>query len=157
MMVVVMLVNVGAVCIRDVVIAQGRDPLLEVAKLMRHHHVGDVIIVERGAEANRPIGIITDRDIVLMGVVDAFDQLGQLVASDLITRPLVTVHERDTIDGALEIMQMAAVRRLVVVDDDAALVGILTVDDLIDVFAERLHRVSVLFDRGRRMEEDQRP
>jgi CBS domain-containing protein len=151
-----MFVTVGAICIRDVVIAQREEPLLDVAKLMRRHHVGNVVIVERRPESNQPIGIITDRDIVLMGVVDAFDQLGQLVASDLLTRPLVTVHERDTVDGALEIMQMAGIRRVVVVDDDHALVGILSVDDLIDLFAERLHRVSVLFDRGRRIEEDQR-
>lgn len=149
--------NVGAVCIRDVVVAHGSDPVHEIARLMRHHHVGNVVIVERDAEANRPVGIITDRDIVLMGVDAGFEQIGQLLASDLVTRPLVTVSDQDTIDGALEIMQMGGIRRLVVIDDDRALVGILTVDDLIDLFAERLHRVSVLFDRGRQIEQDQRP
>jgi CBS domain-containing protein len=151
-----MLVNVGAVCVRDVVVARRDEPLLEVANLMRRHHVGDVVIVEHGAEGRRPMGIITDRDIVLMGVVEAFDRLGQLVAGDLVTRPLLTVREHDTVDGALEVMQAGGVRRVVVVDEDDVLVGILTVDDLIDLFAERLHRLSVLFDRGLRTEQEQR-
>lgn len=151
-----MIVNAGAICIREVVIAQGSTPLLDVAKLMRYHHVGDVVIVEHRDDVNYPIGIITDRDIVLMGVVDAFDRLGELVASDLLTRQIVTVREADTVDDALDIMHAGGVRRLPVVDEAGMLVGILTVDDLIDQFAERLHRLSMLFERGRVVEQSQR-
>lgn len=152
-----MRMNVGSVCIRETVIALGTEPVLDVARLMRSHHVGDVVIVEERNGVNYPTGILTDRDIVLEGVVEAPDRLSQLVADDLIIRPLVTVHEDDSIDHALEIMTGQGVRRLPVVDDSSALVGILAVDDLIEFFAGRLAALAKLVQREQRMERDYRP
>ena len=57
--------NVGEICNRDVIITTDTTPLLEVAQLMRRHHVGSVVVVNPDGPKNIPIGIITDRDIVL--------------------------------------------------------------------------------------------
>jgi CBS domain-containing protein len=149
--------DVGGVCTREVVVVRGTDTVHEVASLMRAHHVGDVVIVERRDGLSYPTGILTDRDIVLAGVVQALDRLAQLVAADLVTRPLVTVRERDAIDDALEIMRTHGVRRVPVVDDAGALVGILAVDDLLELFAGHLASLVTLIGRQQRMERDRRP
>ncbi|MFO7563994.1 MAG: CBS domain-containing protein, partial [Enhygromyxa sp.] len=57
--------NVGTVCIREVVVAEGTESVLELARLMRHYHVGDVVIVNRRGDKRYPTGIVTDRDIVV--------------------------------------------------------------------------------------------
>lgn len=150
-------VNVGGVCIRDVVVAGRTDSVLDVASLMRKHHVGAVVLVEERAGRNHPVGLLTDRDIVIEGLVGAFDRLPRLTAGDLVTRPLVTVREADAIDNALDVMRTAGVRRLPVVDDVGALVGILAVDDLIDVFATRLGTLANVVANEHRNEQAERP
>lgn len=149
--------NVGAVCTREVVIARGDETVLEVASLMRTHHVGDVVLVESVDGVNLPTGILTDRDIVLEGVVQALDRLPQLIAADLVTRPLVTVLEHDTIDDALELMRTQGVRRVPVVDEVGALIGLLALDDLLELFAGQLAAIAALIVRQQRMEREQRP
>ena len=57
--------TVGKFCNRDVIIAEKERTVIEVAKLMRHHHVGDVVIVSSNGNGTKPIGILTDRDIVI--------------------------------------------------------------------------------------------
>jgi CBS domain-containing protein len=152
-----MITNVGSVCVREVVITNGTDSVLDVANLMREHHVGDVVVVEKRAGVNYPTGIITDRDIVVGGVAAAFDRLPQLVADDLVMRPLITVREEATIEDALEIMRKNGVRRIPVVDATEALVGILAVDDLLDQLARDLTSISALISREQRNERDARP
>jgi CBS domain-containing protein len=152
-----MRIDVGDLCIREVVVAAPDASLLDVAGLMRTHHVGDVIIIEHRGGRAYPIGIVTDRDVVILGVVEAADRLGDLIANDLITRPLVTVREHESIDAALDLMQAKGVRRVPVVDDEGALVGILSTDDMIGVLGERLGRITGLFARGRQIEQRERP
>jgi CBS domain-containing protein len=152
-----MRVDVGDLCIREVVVAAPDASLLDVAGLMRTHHVGDVIIIEHRDGRAYPIGIVTDRDIVILGVVEAPDRLHDLIAKDLLTRPLVTVREHESIDAALEIMQDKGVRRIPVIDDEGVLVGILSIDDMIEVLGERLRRITGLFARGRQLEQRERP
>ncbi|WP_266221745.1 CBS domain-containing protein [Paraliomyxa miuraensis] len=148
--------NVGAVCTREVVIAAGDDTVLEIAGLMRTHHVGDVVIVERSSGASLPTGILTDRDLVLEAMAQASDRLPDLVAADLVTRPLVTVRECDTIDDALEVMRVQGVRRVPVVDEAGLLVGLLALDDLLELFASQLASVAALVIRQQRMERERR-
>lgn len=150
-------VNVGAVCTREVVVARGEDTVLEVAQLMRTHHVGAVVIVQSLDGTNLPTGILTDRDIVLEGVVQALDRFEELIAADLVTRELVTVREQDTIDDALDRMRSQGVRRVPVVDEVGVLVGILALDDLLELYGSQLASITALILREQRMERVQRP
>ena len=153
-----MSMNVGAVCTRHVIVARGTDTVLDVARLMRTHHVGDVVIVENREGVNYPTGILTDRDIVLVGVLEALERLPHLLTDDVITRPLVTVAESDSVDHAIEIMRAQGIRRLPVVDGySEALVGVLALDDLIEFFAGRLAGLATVVTREQRMERDARP
>jgi CBS domain-containing protein len=150
-------VNVGAVCTREVVTARGGDTVLEIAKLMRTHHVGAIVIVQTSDEASVPTGILTDRDIVVEGVVQAHDRLAELVADDLVTRELVTVREHDTVDDALVRMRAHGVRRVPVIDDNGRLVGILALDDLLELFGDQLASITALILREQQTERAERP
>lgn len=149
--------TVGAVCIREVVVAEATDSVLELARLMRQHHVGDIVITQRRGDKRYPIGLVTDRDIVIEALVDSLEGIHDLMANDLLNRPVVIAREQDTLDDAIEIMRRNGVRRVPVVDDEGALIGILAVDDVIEVLADRLSELVVLFSRGRRLEADLRP
>jgi CBS domain-containing protein len=149
--------TVGAVCIREVVVAEGTESVLELARLMRHYHVGDVVIVNRRGEKRYPTGMVTDRDIVVDALVTSLEAIGEMMASDLVNRPIVSVREDLSIDDALEVMRKNGVRRVPVVDDEGALVGIVAVDDLIEAFADRLSELAILFSREQRIERGARP
>lgn len=149
--------NVGAVCVREVVVAEGNESVLELARLMRQHHVGDIVIVNRRDDKSYPSGIVTDRDIVVDGLVTSLENIGQMTASDLVKRTLVSVREDQNVDDALEVMRDNGIRRAPVVDDQGALVGILAVDDIVELFADRLCQLSRLFTREQRIERDDRP
>ena len=56
---------------------------------MRHYHFGDVVIVTRRGDKRYPTGMVTDRDIVVDALVTSLDTIGELMASDLVNRPIV--------------------------------------------------------------------
>lgn len=129
--------TVGEFCNREVVIASREDTIVNIAKLMRKHHVGDVVIVERGKEPPLPIGIITDRDIVVELVASEVP-LGSVTAGDVMSYELMTAREEDGIWECLQRMRTRGVRRVPVVNREGGLEGILTVDDLLELFSEEL-------------------
>ncbi len=126
---------ISEVCNREVVIVQPGETVLEAARLMRQHHVGDVVVVEDHGGRRVPVGIVTDRDIVLEVVAPQLDPAA-LRVSDIVTTALVTIKKDAGLFDAIEYMHAKGVRRLPVVDDDGGLVGILTLDDLLDLLAE---------------------
>ena len=130
--------SVGEFCNRQVVITSPESDIVSVAKLMRKHHVGDVVIVQgKEGEDNMPLGIITDRDLVieLMAKEVPFDSV---TVGDAMSYELVTCRESDGIWEALQRMESRGIRRMVVVNDEGSLVGILTVDDLLELLAEEM-------------------
>ncbi len=130
--------SVGEFCNRQVVISSPESDIVSVAKLMRKHHVGDVIIVRgQEGEARVPLGIITDRDLVIELLAQEV-ALDSVTVGDAMSYELVTCQESDSIGDALEMMLSRSIRRLVVVNDEKSLVGILTVDDLLEILAEEI-------------------
>ncbi|MDH5297737.1 MAG: CBS domain-containing protein [Desulfobulbaceae bacterium] len=128
--------SVGEFCNRQVVIARRNSTIVEVAKLMRQHHVGDVVIVEEG-ETSMPVGIITDRDLVIE-LLAMEVELGSVTVGDAMSYDLATARESDSIWVTMQTMRARGIRRMVVVNDRGGLEGILTVDDLLELFAEEL-------------------
>ena len=147
--------SIGEVCNRDVVIADRSDSILNAVRLMRKYHVGDVVVVEEKEGHRRPIGILTDRDIVVELLAAGVD-LDALTISDAMSFDLLTLRESDDLLDSIERMQRRGVRRAPVVDDRDALVGILTVDDIIDLISEQLRGVTKLIGRERSSEERRR-
>lgn len=148
--------TIGEVCTRDVVFVRREDSVLEVARLMRDRHVGDVIVVDSDGPNKRPIGIVTDRDIVVGIVAQAPDKLAQLQVRDVCTSEVLTVNAADTVDTAVDLMQDRGIRRLPVVEFDGRLRGIVTFDDLFRVLARQLTDLTHVVGRERRREQQLR-
>ena len=131
-------------CNMNVICCEADKVISEVAALMRRHHVGDVIIVDDTKNGQRiPIGIVTDRDIVIETI--ALDVDAKLfTASDLMMAPVATVQEDASLTEALSIMRSKKVRRLPVVTRSGSLFGIITTDDLINLLASELSMIAGL-------------
>ena len=148
--------RVGEYCNREVVVVEEDGSITETARIMREYHVGDVIIVRSQNGKQIPKGILTDRDIALEIVAKSADP--EIVrAGDAMSYELTTVNEDDDLMHAIEIMRDKGIRRLPVVDIDEALVGILTVDDVLDVVSEVFIDIVHLVDQQRRREARNRP
>ena len=130
--------TVGKFCNRDVIIAEKEQTVIEVAKLMRHHHVGDVVIVSSNGGKTKPIGILTDRDIVIE-LVACDVPLESVAVGDVMSYELVTAREDDSIWDTLQLMRAKGIRRVPVVNAADELEGILSIDDLLELFAEELN------------------
>lgn len=124
----------------QVVTVQPQTTLAECAQIMRNQHVGSLIVVDDKGRRDNPVGIVTDRDIVLETVAVELDPK-TLTAGDVMTAPLATVSESDDILDALAKMRERGVRRLPVIDADGALAGIVAVDNLLEALAEQLDSV----------------
>ena len=148
--------RVGEFCNREVVIIDQESSVTNAAQVMRQYHVGDVIIVNEQHGKNMPTGILTDRDIALEIVAKGTDPESVSVR-DAMSFELVTVDEEDDLLRVIELMRDNGIRRVPVVDSDQALVGILTVDDILDVLSEVFVDIVHLVDSQRRREERSRP
>lgn len=129
--------TVGKFCNREVVVAKRGVTALEVAKLMRQYHVGNVVVVDSVDDRNVPVGIITDRDIVVELVAKEI-ALTEVAAGDAMSFELVTANENDSIWQTLHNMRGQGVRRIPVVNNDGGLEGILCADDLLELLADEL-------------------
>ena len=128
---------IGEICNREVVYAARDTTVQAAAKLMRHYHVGSLVIVDDLAGKRIPVGIVTDRDIVVE--VDATDLDPKVITiGDIMTPELITVPESEGVLETMEVMRFKGVRRMPVVDSDGQLAGIVTIDDLIEVLVEEL-------------------
>jgi CBS domain-containing protein len=121
----------------------------DAAELMRQEHVGDLVVVERRGSAQVPIGILTDRDIVV-GVVAKRVAPESVTVGDAMTRDVLTVREDSSLEFALREMRRYGVRRAPVIRANGDLVGVIAIDDLIQHLAVQLSRLADLI----RVEQD---
>jgi CBS domain-containing protein len=140
--------NAGEICNREVVFAYRDTSLTEAARLMREHHVGSLVVVVDRLSERVPVGILTDRDIVVAVVAKEVEPR-TLTAGDVATGELLTVREQDGIPDALRLMREKGVRRVPVLTHSGALAGILTIDDLLELMAEELGAFARTIDRER--------
>ncbi|MFC1602000.1 CBS domain-containing protein [Pseudomonadota bacterium] len=138
--------NVGEICNRKVIICHPDDSIHQTAKLMRDHHVGDLIVTERREDELIPIGILTDRDIVIELLAEEVD-LDSVSCADVMCNDLITARENDEILVTIELMREKGIRRLPVVNQNDGLEGILTLDDIIELLAELQTNLAKLIGR----------
>lgn len=148
--------SIGEVCNREVVVVNRDESIREAVRLMRRHHIGDVVVVETREGHRRPVGIFTDRDIVIDLLAADLD-LDAVAIGDAMSFDLVTVRESDDLLETIDRMCERGVRRVPVVNDAGALVGILAVDDIIELAAEQLSGLARLIRRERAREQQRRP
>jgi predicted transcriptional regulator len=124
--------KIGDLCRRNVISIDSSMDIAAAAHLMRERHVGYLIVYALGDELRRPIGVLTDRDIVLEITAAKVDP-GALKVDDVMTRRPLVASETDEINDALQAMRMAGIRRVPVVDARGALTGVIAIDDVLDV------------------------
>ncbi len=145
--------QVGDICSREVYIVRPEEPLAEAVREMDKRHVGAVVVVESQADLVRPIGIVTDRDVVRGQLVRSADMFC-LSVGDVMTKAPLTVEENCGVGEAIERMSARNVRRAPVVSSTGDLVGIVTLDDLLPVVAENLSMLAQLLGTQARREQD---
>jgi CBS domain-containing protein len=139
--------NAGELCIRRVFTAEADESILAVAQRMTDDAVGDLIVVEQTHDGARPIGIVTDRDLVTRGLARAKDRAGELTVRDVMRDKLVTALEDEPIEVVLCRLKQQGVRRIPIVSRAGLLLGILTLDDIVVWIGEQLRDATGLLER----------
>jgi CBS domain-containing protein len=151
--------NVGQICRRNPVTVGEREELTTAAQLMRNEHIGYVIVVAPDRTvpgAVKPVGVVTDRDIIV-GVIARGADPHQLTAGDVMTRQPVLARESSSVSWAVRQMRQIGVRRLPVVNLADHLVGVLSLDNVLDAMAGELLDVAGSIRNERRIESEARP
>lgn len=140
---------VNLLCNPNVATVSARQDVAEAAALMREQHVGNLIVVEPRGGALVPVGILTDRDIVV-GVIAKGVAPGDVTVGDTMTRDPLTLREDSGLEFALREMRRYGVRRAPVVRANGDLAGVIAIDDVIQHLATQLGRLADLI----RLEQD---
>ena len=146
---------VGKICNREVVFVEPDTSIAEAARLMREHHVGGLVVTKETSGKRVPVGIVTDRDLVIEVIAEGVE-MGDISVGDIMSDQLVTARESDDLLETIKMMRAKGIRRLPVIDDDGALAGILTVDDLIDLFSEQIADLARLIAFEQKREQERR-
>jgi CBS domain-containing protein len=122
--------------VRKAITASPQDSLADVARLMKDENVGAVVITERV----RPVGIVTDRDLALAVCSEGGNPLDEV--QSVMTCPVETICGDEGIYSATQKMMDLAVRRLPVVNYMGALIGLVSLDDLLLLLSRELHQLA---------------
>jgi CBS domain-containing protein len=144
-------VTIGTVCNREVITVQRDATVLHAAKLMRQYHVGDVVVIENHKNKAMPVGIVTDRDIVIELVATELD-CKVITVGDIVINKLITIKESAGVLEAIQLMASKGVRRLPVIDSGGSLIGIVTLDDMLLLLAREFGALSKLVAREQKNE-----
>lgn len=142
---------VGSLCSLHPVTVSPSALISDVARLMRDRHIGAVIVTEGGPERSRPVGMITDRDIVRAQLERSGD-LSRLSAVEVMTPNPLVIGEDDSVGGAIAHLRARGVRRAPVVTPDGVLVGLISADDLLGHVAHKLVGLAEIVGWQRRVE-----
>jgi CBS domain-containing protein len=148
-------VNTGTICTRNVITCRADTSALDAAKLMRNHHVGDLVVVADAGPGHGPVGVVTDRDIVVSVLARELDP-GTLSVADIMSSPAITAFDWEDAWHVLRRMRLNGVRRMPVISDTDELIGIVTLDDLAGAVSELLSELCCVSQRQRHFEEKTR-
>jgi len=142
-------------CTAGVVCCGPQTSVLQAASLMRHKHVGDLVVVDDPQEEGIPLGVITDRDIVIEVLGNGLDPAKTTVGS-LMRKPVIIAHESEDTTQVLQRMRSHGVRRLPVVAREGEVVGIITLDDLLRMFVADASALLDIMTKGQNNEQHSR-
>ena len=131
--------SVGKICVRTVVTARPDETIDTAAKRMAQYSVGMLVVVEE----RRPVGIITDRDLVVR-VLAQEGSPKTLTVGTVMTGNPVCVQEETPLEEALRLMRGHQIRRLVVVSPTQELVGLFALDDMLELLGEEQQAIAAL-------------
>ena len=147
--------RIPEICTTEVVCCRPQASALDAARLMRHKHVGDVVVVSDPDGDRVPLGVVTDRDLTLEVLGNGRDA-AQTTLSDVMRSPVVVATESEDASSVLERMRFHGVRRIPVVDARGTLVGIVTLDDLLRALLSDMQTLLASQTKAQRREQSSR-
>jgi len=144
--------NVGEICNRVVIHVTTDEPVRRAAELMRKYHVGYLVVTESGDRDMVPIGTVTDRDIVLESVAAGIDPDDITVGDITDQDPPLVADESDDLSELLDAMRDRGIRRVPVVDARRQLIGVLSLDDVLQILGAQLGAISEIVGSQRHYE-----
>jgi CBS domain-containing protein len=132
--------SAGRICVREVDLVEPGESVHAAAQRMHARNVGTLVLLD---SEKRPLGMLTDRDLTTRVLAKGYDA-AQTTVGDIVTKCLQTVSENTPIEDALRVMRAGNCRRLPVVDHDGKLVGILSVDDILEVLISEFRDLGAL-------------
>jgi CBS domain-containing protein len=132
--------SAGKICVREVDTAEIHESVQTAANRMNDRNVGTLLVLGGRGE---PLGIVTDRDLAIR-VLAKGKEAHDTNVGEVMTPFPQTVYEDTPIEEAIRIMRTGPYRRLPVVDHDGKLVGLLSIDDVLDVLAEEFTAIGKL-------------
>lgn len=136
---------------RTVVTVMKFSSVNDAAGIMRDSHVGDVVVVEFQGLLMIPVGMLTDRDIVMATTALGVDAT-KLLVEDIMTISPVSVHERESLTRVIELMKTQGVKRLPILGDSGELTGIVTLEDIMSLLASELSALAEVAQREKEVE-----
>jgi CBS domain-containing protein len=133
--------NLSQFCIGALVSISATATLQEAAELMAARSVGCLIVTSETSPHKKPVGIITDRDIVVRALRERSDLSQQLVGSAMSHR-VVSVVQSSTVEQAVQVMLEQRVRRVVIVNDEGEACGFISSDEAVQKLSEQADRLS---------------
>lgn len=133
--------NVSEHCCRSVISISDTADIVTAARLMRDQHVGLLAVYRDGDDTHRLTGVLTDRDIV-MQVTAADRNPNNVKVQEVMTRQPILAYEHDELRDVLQVMRLAGIRRVPVVDASGAAVGVIALDDAIELITGLLCDIS---------------
>jgi CBS domain-containing protein len=143
--------SIGALCNREVMFAIRKTSITEAAQLMRQYHVGDLVVVDLVEGKRVPVGIVTDRDIVIEIIGDSLS-VDDFTVGDIMRQQLISVQEKDGVIETIRLMRAHGIRRIPVIDEEGGLAGIVSVDDMLDLLAGELTELAKVAPRAQAWE-----
>lgn len=138
-------------CTTDVAVCSRAATLVEVARMLRGRHTGDVVVVDDSSGECIPAGLITDRDIVVK-VLGVDQDPRTITAGEIMRTPLICADESEDANVAMARMHAHGVRRLPVTGVRGTLVGIVTLDDLLRIAVEDMTTILGIVSKERDVE-----
>ena len=143
--------NVGEICRRNVATVRPNDDLMTAARLMRERHVGAT-----AEKTWRPVGVLTDRDLVVSVMAREADARA-LRVEDVMSRKPVVVMMSDSVAHAVQEMRRIGVRRMPITGDVGELVGVISLDDVVEALAAQLRDIAGSIRTEQVIEKSMRP
>ncbi|MFA5921574.1 MAG: CBS domain-containing protein [Methylococcaceae bacterium] len=142
---------IGEFCNREVVYATRETSIPEAAQLMRQYHVGNLVVVDEIDGKRVPVGIVTDRDMVIEIISQSLD-FNAFSVGDIMSPQLVSVEETEGVFETIRLMRTKGIRRIPVVNQKGGLEGIVSADDILDLLAEEMAELAKVAPREQERE-----
>ena len=129
--------SISEFCNREVVFATRTTSISEAAQLMRKYHVGNLVVVDEINGQRKPVGIVTDRDIVIEIIAQDLD-INHFSVGDIMGPQLTSVQQTAGVFDTIRLMRTKGIRRIPIVNHEGGLEGIVSADNILDLLAEEM-------------------